>query len=421
MPRIFEKKLPKREAVRRTEDYYKLAHPFRRWRLRLSVFLAAVAAILVVSLLALGRHRIYSPGALSQPHSMLEDKCGICHGGSGGASVGAVSVTSCRQCHAGSIHHDNQIFQEKTGGTPACSTCHIEHRGRGVRLTAIADQQCTMCHSALTSGTAIAPQVSDMQMIPSLRLRPVSGYAQKVTDFGTDHPEFRVIRDSLPDSTPLKLNHKKHVELGKETKEGKHVGMECLECHRLSKNGFEMEPFDYVRDCQSCHPLSFDSRIRQTAPHGNAEAAADFVRRAFLDHFAANPASIDPKVLESQISAARQWLFTKRCGYCHEFGPSEGLSSVPVIIKPEIPRVWLGHSHFSHARHQELKCDSCHESARQSEKTSDVLVPARRVCLQCHTQAAGAPSQCVTCHTYHSEPSPFPYPGKFSPKDLAAK
>lgn len=65
---------------------------------------------------------------------------------------------------------------------------------------------------------------------------------------------------------------------------------------------------------------------------------------------------------------------------------------------------------FSHGAHEEVKCESCHEGARTSSKTSDVLLPKVESCRTCHS-ALGGPhptgghstvrSDCIMCHSYH--------------------
>lgn len=65
---------------------------------------------------------------------------------------------------------------------------------------------------------------------------------------------------------------------------------------------------------------------------------------------------------------------------------------------------------FSHGAHEEVKCESCHEGARTSSQTSDVLLPKIDSCRTCHSAAGGVhqsegnktvKSDCIMCHSYH--------------------
>ena len=61
-------------------------------------------------------------------------------------------------------------------------------------------------------------------------------------------------------------------------------------------------------------------------------------------------------------------------------------------------------STFDHGAHQEVACESCHVGVSKSEKTTDVLLPGKENCYQCHDQAGSlgmVKSDCITCHSYH--------------------
>jgi len=49
-----------------------------------------------------------------------------------------------------------------------------------------------------------------------------------------------------------------------------------------------------------------------------------------------------------------------------------------------------------------VECESCHTGARKSRKTSDVLIPAMKSCVQCHGESGTALDECATCHLYHN-------------------
>ncbi len=80
------------------------------------------------------------------------------------------------------------------------------------------------------------------------------------------------------------------------------------------------------------------------------------------------------------------------------------------IANTQIPERWLPYSRFDHAAHfglQEIKskdghlCLGCHEHAKDSRETSDVLLAGIRHCRTCHEEPVGAQAQCKTCHEFH--------------------
>src|SRR5262249_37357164 len=115
-----------------------------------------------------------------------------------------VSDRACSVCHDGPIHHDSQPF------TPTCASCHFEHKGRS-RLVDLGERQCTQCHAGLSTREGRAP-----------------GFATKIVRFSSGHPEFAVVapsgavsarvrlgdRPSPIDTTPICLNHQKHLKPG---------------------------------------------------------------------------------------------------------------------------------------------------------------------------------------------------------------
>jgi len=64
--------------------------------------------------------------------------------------------------------------------------------------------------------------------------------------------------------------------------------------------------------------------------------------------------------------------------------PARELPSVIVSPPPVIPL------RFSHAKHQAqgVKCGQCHPKAKRSTRSADLLLPGKKVCLECHDEAA---------------------------------
>lgn len=63
---------------------------------------------------------------------------------------------------------------------------------------------------------------------------------------------------------------------------------------------------------------------------------------------------------------------------------------------------------FSHAKHADQACTTCHAAALTSRRASESLRPAMSVCVDCHNQNDAAPdaNECATCHVGYSQRSP---------------
>jgi ferredoxin len=397
-------------------DYFKKRRSIRRIKVLLSIVAIVTAGAWLIAEALRSHSHLYSPGDLSSQHAFVEKDCVTCHTGTQGAVFSrAVTDNACETCHSGAIHHANQIFEGRTGVQPACSACHEEHRGRIFRSAMVRDNKCTECHSHLPQATAASPSSSDPK-------RPAAGFTASISSFAEGHPEFRVIAEHETDNTPIKLNHRKHLRPDLPGPNGTAVQMQCADCHHTMQNGL-MAPIEFARDCQSCHPLAFDERIFEQAPHEEPVIIEAFIRTAFSKYTNNKPNEwktdpdwhparkladlrrmVDeaprnlPLFLETQIRAATHLLFEKKCQECHIVQNLE--AAIPVLAKPQIPKLWLTHASFSHTPHRMLQCQACHKGAPESSLTSDVLLPSRSDCLNCHTPSA-APTTCATCHTYH--------------------
>jgi nitrate/TMAO reductase-like tetraheme cytochrome c subunit len=102
---------------------------------------------------------------------------------------------------------------------------------------------------------------------------------------------------------------------------------------------------------------------------------------------------------------------TQSCSKCHTVtdatSPGE-LMTTPTGFRPR----WFTAARFDHDAHRDLGCQSCHVGVKESEKTSDLLLPdvntaaaGSQTCVQCHlaesTGQRGAPAACATCHNFH--------------------
>ena len=137
-------------------------------------------------------------------------------------------------------------------------------------------------------------------------------------------------------------------------------------------------------------------QVRQLqAQYGSGE---ELERAVF---FAKNPYKI-----ATQSDAATRANYAG-CAYCHEVKQGAGAFPMPEIAKPAFIDRWLPHAHFSHARHESVSsCQECHVAAESSRLTSDVLIPVKETCTNCHSVTAiptkRASAECSTCHIYHA-------------------
>lgn len=294
-------------AKRIALEYFKQPHPFRRWRLILSIAAPAVAGLWLLVHAVQGDQRIYNSGTVSVAHQMFETQCTVCHGP--GPAPGAVTPAAagptgywagvtdnaCTACHAGPTHHGTEQF------TPTCASCHVEHKGR-TRLVEAADQHCAQCHRDLKTrdGTpsAFHTSVATLRDHPefAVDVRPPGGAPVTV-----GAAVLRVRLDDkakLADNTPIKLNHARHVkanikgieELAKQPgvpgivklSDGLQLG--CTFCHRPDDTGRNMQPLNYERHCATCHELSTGIGDL-VAPHEKPALVRAFMRGAAGDVF----------------------------------------------------------------------------------------------------------------------------------------
>jgi hypothetical protein len=281
-----------------------------------------------------------------------------------------------------------------------------------------------------------------------------------VTAFDTDHPPFGSWRaGGLRDPGSLRFNHQAHLYLdekmlrGIDGPLGQLKRQECSFCHQPDSSGGRMAPVRYDKHCALCHPLAVqipaptnDLQAQQAvtafcqepAPHVAPHLVLAILRERLrllaqqnplicVDEQTAEPArripgqtpdQLAPRELsgwiDHQASTLQRLLYDAPggCRYCHidkreglvpkpEFG-NEGL---PEYEPTSVPATWFPHAKFSHARHSLMQCSACHEKARSSTHTADVLMPLRSKCVECHNNQKGsgirARADCLECHQYH--------------------
>jgi predicted CXXCH cytochrome family protein len=385
---------------------------------------------------------ILAPGQVTQAHSFIGTDCTKCHV----EAWGAPTTNACTTCHSGPLHHANQMF------TPACVSCHREHRNDQRSLTTMVNAVCTTCHAALQTESG-----QPSQFAANIRTFAEGHPEFAVTLRSTEEPGVRRVRlndQALRDPTALKLNHALHLTPERMTAFG-FKPLTCASCHKLDEQGASLSPITYAERCASCHLLEFDARFPgQVVPHGQQpEDIQNFLKQNFaqrcLERFAAllptapadGESAVRPRrpgqalpalrelteataaqVLQCRdegVGEAQKRLYTGGqqavCGLCHTLQEHAGAGQLPTVQAPRIPERWFVHGEFHHLVHvrttkraatSQHLCETCHSpalAASQSTQTSDVLLPNIQVCQHCHSETGGAHLQCAACHQYHDE------------------
>ena len=365
---------------------------------------AAVLASLPLVLGTGGSRRAVENGPLSDAHAIFEKRCEACHT----QSFGGVPDRACSQCHDGAAHPAKAIDTGHATAQIRCAQCHMEHRGK-VRPAAVTSANCTTCHADIAAHATGA------------RVKNVTGFE------AGHHPGFASL--TLPDARPLRLNHAAHMPAGARTIRGMKLPMMCTDCHvpdRDSRTG-ALLPVTFELHCKSCHARELEFDINHLlkgsvpAPHArDVHAIREFIAAAYQ-----KAASDDPDVirrplgndLTAQPNAAawlarvvresEQYLFGRKCGYCHQTSGDGVVQKVNRIAgryvesRPE-GAPWLERGEFAHRSHRAVECESCHTQARASTSTADVLIPAAARCFACHGESGTALDECAMCHLYHN-------------------
>jgi hypothetical protein len=409
----------KKLSQRIDRRYFKKSFPIPHWRRVLSVALTAVGLVWIGWTVLAGKPA-YNAGPVAHAHKLVGNDCKSCHEQSSLWGT-KTSDKACLTCHDAPVHQAAQTF------TPECTECHVEHQG-SFKLAATPNATCTQCHSEL--------KVKDGK----------TNFAVNVKSFSDGHPEFAAVKAGhAPDPGTIKLNHQIHLKKDLRGADGKPVQLLCEDCHHsnlaaprvrpavsnvdaaaMTSNirsvSPEMTPATFERDCKSCHPLEFDKRFKDPAPHKDAKEVDAYVREQYTTYIAQHPNEIHEQLRLNQDLPARpvpaaprnaaEWvnqrteeaerlLWQKDCKECHQ------LTYPAPMAAPEIPKAntttrWMKNAWFDHKAHQLVACAECHTDAPKSQKTEDVLLPNIATCQKCHNDSANAAAaNCSECHVYH--------------------
>jgi hypothetical protein len=358
----------------------------------------------------------------------------------------------CLGCHEGHSFHEPNVDSEHS-----CSDCHVEHQGPGP-MRAPSDASCLSCHAnaaalqaSLTKAASLPAAAFDYRPAQGRVIfqtpRPPRGYTRIIHTFSTDHPEFEIIINRLQDPDTLRFNHELHLNSPNISSLLHGRKLTCSDCHQPDAAGVHFIKITYQQNCRQCHALQFDVRNPGLlSPHGDAEHVRAFLRslpqqyaddaasrqgigdQAHIEAFAReqiarllldfhsgeelerrvffNDARLGPVGAPGGTNGLGAAIFPG-CAYCHQITPSA--SGAPLVTDPILPDRWMIHGNFDHSKHLvsatgvagKILCSECHD-VEHSRLTSDVLLPSKETCVQCHSPNGGVSESCSTCHSYHS-------------------
>ena len=157
-------------------------------------------AVLALLLAALAMHRSYSPGELLKGHQRFASNCAACHQ----PWQGTMASAGCVDCHGAMPKnpHKAAVVSDKSLGVVAgkvivsfhdglaCVSCHTDHRGRVVDLTATSGENCAWCHMHDSIDGVGAHRKKPMLMVgPSIQLLALPFSHQKHLQDTIDHLE----------------------------------------------------------------------------------------------------------------------------------------------------------------------------------------------------------------------------------------
>lgn len=337
----------------------------------------------------------------------------------------------------------------------SCSTCHKEHEGPGV-MKMPPNNNCRSCHNDperlsqdLTLIKGPAHQASKQGEVRLFKdstrsdgvrrfIAPRDEPHQPVAfdTFGGNHPPFGYEQAKLRDPAHIKYNHARHRQqdvVGANNQQQ----IDCIQCHKLGADSVFMQRVDFNSDCRRCHSLTFDSEVPELEiPHGRPSDVRTFLRslaynyskiaqekrhlpvdqiegfvRGRLDELTKqlqpliNSGIRADAALERQIfyvgdTTATQRTSTKSnttqsfpaCVKCHTV-PEVAAGVLPEVKLTEIADRWLTRGRFTHAKHLHMRCDDCHAAALGSSQTSDILMPTKALCADCHRPLKQVPEE----------------------------
>lgn len=350
----------------------------------------------------------------------------------------------CLECH-GDIGAHVERGQVSVPGLEAtrCAYCHEEHN-EPPNLVRDEPRLCVDCHESPGSAATLVGEGS----LPE----PVTGFSdaghpafqlalQRQTQPGAQWEVERIRHSAggLAESSNLKFPHDVHLDPEKVESLRTGEPLDCANCHQLKEDGEHFVPITMERFCRDCHSLSFDDDFpRKQLPHGDVQAAIVALEEHYIRKYA------DPELRGDEDRRARRrpgraddtqrcegtalecgkqlalreaenQFSRSGCVTCHDVSERPDRTTLERWQVREVRLVedWYPFGRFDHVAHLtrsragregESSCLACH-SARNSNTSSDILVPGRDNCLQCHgdnaTQSTTVMLDCRECHDFH--------------------
>jgi hypothetical protein len=361
----------------------------------LSVFL--IPALFVGVPIATGTFETsWDSGPIARVHAFIANDCEKCHA----VPFERVRDRECLQCHGDIRGHTPPGMQVVKLDQTRCAQCHLEHRGER-DLARLEQNLCSECHQSLG------------EHAPKTKVRSVS-------DFGSDHPDFklmvptdslvlnlapnRVLRGdssdwtrvverfevspTLRESSGVFFNHARHVAQ-EERADGSGQLLSCQDCHKTDAAGKNMLGMNFEQHCQSCHSLGFDPRYPREAVHGDPvvmredllifyeakelEAIEERVRRGEI--LRARVGSEEEREQRAaarrnaqiQVQRADAFLMDQdkpgACANCHTVKPGEASDKGYDVAPVRLLNLWMPKSVFRHETHDPFPCRDCHPAA----------------------------------------------------------
>jgi hypothetical protein len=261
MPRSPSRDLSDRYTGKR--GYFRTPDAIRRGKyiLATAAFIGACVWAAVDVAKPAGAAYAHTHGPLANPHAAFDNKCEACHATHSPDNLSVSNVLSprdrwhdftCEKCHSGPAHHASANAAAKAVHD-RCSNCHHDHLGRTNSLVRLSDADCTKCHANLGQWHDAAKSQANAVGEP---------YQNAVTNFVTNHPEFRSLSLKNKPRT-LKFSHAVHMNPGAAYTPG---GKEAMTPARIRELSGEAAAARYTKPgqdvnspvqlaCASCHKL----------------------------------------------------------------------------------------------------------------------------------------------------------------------